>query len=72
MAPDNERRDEAEVGASCRDCGEPTGDRAFRFGDTDALCWSCALRRGGRYDADESRWTVQPSTSDLKPWRPRS
>jgi hypothetical protein len=72
MTPEDDRYDEAGDGPSCRDCGEPTGERAYGFGDSEALCWSCALRRGGSYDADQGRWAVAPDTSDLPPWQPRS
>ena len=63
----SERDEELEVPGS--DCGAGvymSGSRAYGIGDWGALCWSCAIRRGGQYDADEERWTTAPSTDDLR------
>lgn len=53
----------------CTLCGEsvkPATERAFAFGDEDVLCYACAVRRGGRYDDAEDRWTVPPKVADLQ------
>ena len=34
-------------------------DRAFPFGDDDALCFACAVGRGGKYD-ERGRPLVEP------------
>ena len=64
-------RDEAEQIGSCADCNAPTtpGDRGYAFGTTGLLCWECAVRRGGSYEADEDRWTRSPDVADLHPER---
>ena len=65
--PDDE--DEREVASACADCGEPIeprGARSYEFGEQSQLCWSCAIRRGGSYDAKHERWTTKPSTANLR------
>jgi hypothetical protein len=61
--------DESEIETLvCADCGGAVAggvDRGFPFGPN-VLCWECALRRGGRYDAQQDRWTVAPDLSDLR------
>jgi len=52
----------------CCDCGAPIFpdvDRTFACGPDAYLCFECAERRGGVYDAEEDRWTVAPRTADL-------
>ncbi len=54
--------------SSCIDCGAelwPDRDRAFPSGPETYLCFDCAERRGGVYDADEDRWTVPPDATGL-------
>lgn len=66
-------REEAEQYAACADCGAqilPSADRGYAFGAQGALCWSCAIRRGGSYDADQDRWTVAPEVADLQEREP--
>ena len=60
-------RSEAELITPCADCGAPMEEetRVFGFGPDAVLCWTCALRRGGAYDSEEDRWTVEPSVIDL-------
>lgn len=65
-------RSEAEEIVPCADCGapvEPGRDRGYAIGGerTLALCWDCAIRRGGAYEEDEDRWVRPPQTDDL--WR---
>jgi hypothetical protein len=60
--------EELEESTICYDCGVrfwPETDRGFVIGEETALCWSCALRRGGRYDASEERWTETPDLQGL-------
>lgn len=54
--------------ARCADCGaeiRPGHDPAFTFGTDGALCAACAVRRGGRYDAEHDHWTEEPDYADL-------
>jgi hypothetical protein len=53
----------------CSDCGAEislSAGRVFTFGTSGALCWECAERRGGSYDATHERWSSPPSISDLE------
>jgi hypothetical protein len=60
-------RSEAGFIRPCADCGAPVEqeERVFGFGADAVLCWECALRRGGAYDSEEDRWTVEPGVTDL-------
>jgi hypothetical protein len=61
-------RDESDGLVTCLDCGTELAsgtDRDFEFGVAGVLCWSCAERRGGTYDENQSRWTASPDISDL-------
>jgi hypothetical protein len=56
------------VHSLCADCGaliDPDGARSYTFGEQGVLCWSCAIRRGGSYSAEEEVWTTAPSLADL-------
>jgi hypothetical protein len=51
----------------CLDCGVtivPSLDRAFRLSNEAFLCFECAERRGGAYDAEKDRWTMPPNVAD--------
>lgn len=53
---------------SCRGCGDTVSlslDRVFALDEEDGLCLGCATRRGGRYDEQQDRWTVEPQVDDL-------
>lgn len=54
----------------CAECGSliPEGAPSFAFGPDpgEVLCFECAVRRGGKYDALEDHWTTLPDTSDLE------
>jgi hypothetical protein len=65
---EEEERDEAET-AACSDCGAGVyaADRSYGFGSDQLLCWLCAERRGGRYDARQERWIEAPELGDLRP-----
>lgn len=61
-------RDEETESSACADCGalvDLAGARTFAFGEQSLLCWSCAIRRGGRYDAGREEWTTEPRVTDL-------
>jgi hypothetical protein len=52
----------------CADCGQIMSvaeDRGFIYGEGAAVCFHCAVRRGGSYDGDTERWVVAPNVSDL-------
>jgi hypothetical protein len=54
----------------CSDCGsrmEAGRGREFAFGHDGVLCWACAIRRGGSYDAGRDSWTRAPRVDDLMP-----
>jgi hypothetical protein len=60
--------DETEEPTACLQCGAelwPEVDRAFPVGPDAYLCFECAERRGGVYDADEDRWVVAPTVAGL-------
>jgi len=67
MEPKDFELDEYE--ARCSDCrqGLPLStERCCSLGELTTLCWECALRRGGVYDADQDRWSVLPDVGDLE------
>jgi len=54
--------------SECAGCGEffsPPEDRGYWFSDQTFLCWDCAVRRGGVYDAVTERWINAPDVSGL-------
>lgn len=54
--------------SACIDCGAelwPDVDRAFLCSSEIYLCFECAERRGGVYEADEDRWVVPPDVAGL-------
>jgi len=62
---DPEDRSERE---SCASCGEriaPESEAGFAFGTGNVLCAACAIRRGGRYDAQRDVWDEAPDLSGL-------
>jgi hypothetical protein len=61
-------REEVDDLTTCADCGAEISrstERGFAIGDSAVLCFACAERRGGSYDAEEDRWTRTPSLSGL-------
>ncbi len=61
-------REEWDEQANCAECGaliSRAAERGFAFGESGVLCFACAERRGGSYDADEDRWTRAPSLAGL-------
>ena len=60
--------DEWDDASTCIECGEvlwPDVDRSFASGPDAYLCFTCAEKRGGVYDASRDRWSVPPSTTGL-------
>lgn len=60
--------DDLEIHEPCADCGAVVVEGLspiFPFGESEVLCWECAIRRGGKYDAELDVWTVEPDTADL-------
>ena len=58
-------RSEADELESCSDCGvevQVARDRAYAFGGG-ALCYACAMRRGGIYDELHDVWTSAPDVA---------
>jgi hypothetical protein len=51
--------------AECRAEVSLDRDRAYSFGEDDALCFACAMRRGGHYDELHDRWQQAPSLEGL-------
>lgn len=61
-------RSETSELTTCADCGAemtPGRERAYSFGEGSALCWACAVRRGGTYDEEHDRWVEPPAAGDL-------
>jgi len=52
----------------CLDCGAEVvayAARAFAIGSRGALCFDCAVRRGGLYDEITDRWDRDPTLDGL-------
>lgn len=72
------RSEELEL-TNCIECGAELSverDRGYPVTDDDALCYECALRRGGKYDEVHDRWAEPPNVtglegSDIPEERPR-
>jgi hypothetical protein len=63
-------RKEREEIVTCVDCGSPLDverERGYSATSEWALCWSCALTRGARFDENEDRWSVPPDLTGLPP-----
>jgi protein-L-isoaspartate(D-aspartate) O-methyltransferase len=57
-----------DVPRECADCGASLWEdeeRAFAYSPGAYLCWDCAIRRGGVFDASHSSWTRAPDLRDL-------
>lgn len=51
---------------NCADCDaaiDPRLDRAYVLNEDLCLCFACAVRRGGKYDALHETWTTAPDVS---------
>lgn len=67
-ADEFDRSDEGVI-AVCAACGtelEPETERGFRIGDSAALCFECAVERGGTYDETQDRWLEPPDLEGLE------
>lgn len=61
-------RTEAEVLTICADCGaefDVERDRGYAAGATVAICFECAVKRGGSYDGMFERWVDVPRLDGL-------
>lgn len=68
MSQDSSERSDWDDATSCVECGAvlwPDVDRPFASSPETFLCYSCAERRGGVYDAAYDRWSVPPDVSGL-------
>ena len=52
--------------AVCRAEIHPSMDRAYAVTSRTALCFDCALLRGGRYDEERGVWSRLPRADDLR------
>lgn len=63
-------RSETENLIPCADCGVETApaiERGFGVASDLALCFDCALQRGGRWDEELARWSTEPDLFGLVP-----
>lgn len=61
-------RSESEELIPCAACGavvDRSTGRGYGFGSDTILCYDCAERRGGSYDALQDRWVEAPRIDDL-------
>ncbi|MEI8254707.1 MAG: hypothetical protein WCJ30_03455 [Deltaproteobacteria bacterium] len=52
----------------CRACGAELvsgRDREYVYSEEGEICFDCAIRRGGEYDALHDRWVKSPDVVDL-------
>jgi hypothetical protein len=66
-------RSEARDLVSCLSCGAEISlgvDRAFALTEDEALCFACAVKRGGTYSEGHDRWTKAPNLSGLRDLTP--
>jgi hypothetical protein len=60
--PDEQAMDRCALCGADLDVGR---ERGFAVGADAALCFACAVARGGRFDEAEQRWVVEPDFGDL-------
>ncbi len=60
--------------AICADCGIVFAPRLYGayYFDRQLICFDCALRRGGKFDAERETWTIVPSLAGLREVRPNA
>jgi hypothetical protein len=61
-------RSEARDIVACLACGEEVSlgvDRVYAVTDDSALCFACAIKRGGAYNEAHDEWTKVPDLSGL-------
>jgi hypothetical protein len=62
-------RSEARDLVSCSACGAEVSlavDRVFALSEDAALCFACAVRRGGSYSEARDQWTKPPNLSGIR------
>jgi hypothetical protein len=62
-------RSEALDLVSCLSCGAEVSlavDRVFALTEDAAICFACAVRRGGSYSEAHDQWTKPPNLSGLR------
>lgn len=62
-------RSEARDLVSCLSCGAEVSigvDRVFALTEDAALCFACAIQRGGSYSEAHDTWTKAPDISGLR------
>lgn len=62
-------RSEARDLVACLACGAEVSlgaDRVFAVTPDAALCFACAVERGGAYDEAHDQWTASPRLSGLR------
>jgi len=62
-------RSEEQTLCRCADCGAEFaagGQAGYSFDTSSTLCFECAMRRGGSYDADRDHWSVAPQLDGLQ------
>jgi hypothetical protein len=63
---ERERLDEVVACSCCGGTVDLGPDLAYEFGEDQVVCFECALRAGGRYDAATERWTKPPAIEGLR------
>ncbi len=61
-------REELEEELICADCGAlfwTNAYPAYLWGESGVLCFECAVKRGGEFDAELDRWVCEPNVGDL-------
>lgn len=62
------QEEELDLFVDCRSCGrrvDVDAEVTYGFGESDLICFECAVDRGARYDIDEDRWQSEPRLDDL-------
>ncbi|HET8939409.1 MAG TPA: hypothetical protein VFN67_38450 [Polyangiales bacterium] len=62
-------RSEARDLVACLSCGAEVSlgvDRVFAVTEDAALCFACAVRRGGSYSEAHDHWTKAPNLKGLR------
>ena len=60
--------EELEIHEPCADCGAVVIEGlspSYSFGMGTVLCWACAIKRGGKYDAEKDSWSEPPNVTGL-------
>ena len=66
-------RSEARDLVACVACGAEVSlgaDRVFALTEDAALCFACAVRRGGSYSEAHDHWTKAPNLNGLRDFAP--